>query len=95
MRKQICIPSDTGYSLKVYRFASAPFNHSTQRTQPAVPSRFSTKNTSLVTAFQMTKLSLVKNGNKIGQNDHLTKNCSLKLIPGFLVNKHLDVNNFV
>ena len=26
MRKQICIPSDTGYSLKVYRFASTPFN---------------------------------------------------------------------
>ena len=26
MQKQICIPSDTGYSLKVYRFASAPFN---------------------------------------------------------------------
>ena len=25
MRKQICIPSDTGYSLKVYRFASVPF----------------------------------------------------------------------
>ena len=25
MRKQICIPLDTGYSLKVYRFASAPF----------------------------------------------------------------------
>ena len=25
MRKQICIPSDTGCSLKVYRFASAPF----------------------------------------------------------------------
>ena len=25
MWKQICIPSDTGYSLKVYRFASAPF----------------------------------------------------------------------
>ena len=22
---EICIPSDTGYSLKVYRFASAPF----------------------------------------------------------------------
>ena len=26
MQKQICIPSDTGYSLKVYIFASAPFN---------------------------------------------------------------------
>ena len=25
MRKQICIPSNTGCSLKVYRFASAPF----------------------------------------------------------------------
>ena len=24
-RKQICIPSDAGYSLNVYRFASAPF----------------------------------------------------------------------
>ena len=30
MRKQICIPSDTGYSLKVYRFASAPFIDSIQ-----------------------------------------------------------------
>ena len=27
MRKQICIRSDTGYSLKVYRFASAPFSY--------------------------------------------------------------------
>ena len=26
MRKQICIPSDTGYFLKVDRFASSPFN---------------------------------------------------------------------
>ena len=26
MWKQICTLSDTGYSLKVYRFASAPFN---------------------------------------------------------------------
>ena len=25
LRKQICIPSDTGFYLKVYRFASAPF----------------------------------------------------------------------
>ena len=25
--KQICIPPDTGYSLKVYRFASAPFSY--------------------------------------------------------------------
>ena len=25
MRKQICNPSNNGYSLKVYRFASAPF----------------------------------------------------------------------
>ena len=25
MRKQICIPSVTGYSVKVYRFASTPF----------------------------------------------------------------------
>ena len=26
MRKQICLPLVTSYSLKVYRFASAPFN---------------------------------------------------------------------
>ena len=25
MWREICIPSDNGYSLKVYRFASAPF----------------------------------------------------------------------
>ena len=28
--KLVCIPSDTGYSLKVYRFASAPFIDSNQ-----------------------------------------------------------------
>ena len=36
MRKQICIRSDTGYSLKVYRFASSPFKKAYNRSIPSV-----------------------------------------------------------